>query len=192
MNLPQFTAEESLLPTNRYYRTNVRAVGRFAKGTGNIQPAEIINVHGCAPGDVLVESGGSWDCLPRSLVNWLLDPGGGVGGPPIVPPGGGGGGGGGGGYAVPSDIVAGCLKVGGNRGEKYCGGIGGPSCCKTCAQIVCQQKRCEQTERCDPSHLNAAKEANCDLCCSDSPTCKNGLIVNKSLDTGSLGGVLVL
>jgi hypothetical protein len=55
MNLPQFTAEESLLPTIGYYRTNAQAVGRSARGAGNILPAEIINVHGCAPGEVLIE-----------------------------------------------------------------------------------------------------------------------------------------
>lgn len=182
MKLPQFTAEESLLPTIGYYRTNARAVGCSDKAAGNILLAatsETIEVHGCAPGSVLIESGDSWDCLPRSLVDWLLDPGGGGVTPPIPPGGGGGGGGGGTPASVPADIVAECLKVGGKFGEKYCGGIAGPSSCKTCAQIVCQQSKCRETERCDPNQLNGARETNCDIGCPNTPVCKDGLTVKK-------------
>lgn len=180
MNLPQFTAEESLLPTIGYYRTNDRVVGRSASDGGNILLAEIIEVHGCAPGSVLIESGSSWDCIPRSLLDWLLDPGGSVVTPPIIPPGGGGGGGP---TSVPPNIVQACVKVGGKFGEKYCGGIGGPSCCKTCAQAVCQQTKCKETGRCDPNLFNESIAANCDICC-DIPGCKDGLIVKKAVVTG--------
>jgi len=184
MRLPQFTAEESLLSSTGYYRTNAGAVGGSVGCASSIVPAEageVIDVHGCAPGSVLIESGSSWDCLPRSLVDWLLDPGGGVVDPPIPP--GGGGGGGGGPASVPPDIVTECLKVGGKFGEKYCGGIGGPSTCKTCAQIVCQQKKCKDSKRCDPNQLNGAKEANCDIGCPDVPGCKDGLTVKKIVIT---------
>ena len=189
MNMPKFTAEVSLLPTIGYYRTNARAVGRSARGAGNILPAEVIEVHGCAPGQVLIESGSSWDCIPRSLLDWLLDPGGSVVTPPVpLPPGGGGGGGVP--TSVPSDIVAECLGVGGKFGEKYCGGHGGPSCCKTCAQVVCQKTKCKETGRCNPNELNGKIEENCQLCCSDKPGCKDGLIVKKAVVTGGgLGGV---
>ena len=191
MNLPQFTAEKSLLPTTGYYRTNTRALGRSTRDAGNILQArtdEVIEVHGCAPGSVLIESGSSWDCIPRSLFDWLFDQGGGGVTPPIPP---GGGGGGGGPASVPSDIVKDCLKVGGKFGEKYCGGIGGPSCCKTCAQAVCQKTKCIETERCDPNQFNGSIEANCGICC-DIPGCKDGLIVKKAVVTGGgLGGVLL-
>jgi hypothetical protein len=189
MTMPAFTAEESLLPSTGYYRTNTRAAGRSARDAGNIltaAAAEVIEVHGCAPGSVLIESGSSWDCIPRSLLDWLF-PGGGIVIPPIIPPGGGGGGGG---FAsVPPDIVAECLKVGGKHGEKYCGGVGGPSCCKTCAQAVCQKNKCVETERCDPNALNGSIEANCDICC-DIRGCRDGLIVKKAVVTGGgLGSV---
>jgi hypothetical protein len=193
MNLPQFTAEESLLPTIGYYRTNARAAGQSARGAGNIRLAavgegEVINVHGCAPGEVLVESGDSWDCLPQSLVNWLLDPGGGV---PPDPGGGGGGGGGGGPASIPPDIVADCALVCGNYGEKCCGGAMGPSSCKTCAQTVCQQNKCKDRPGCDPAQLNEAKNEFCDIGCKIKG-CKDGLIVKKSAITGNLGGGLAM
>lgn len=187
MKLPQFTAQESLLPTNVYYRMNALAVGQSAGRTRTILPAETINVHGCAPGSVLIESGDSWTCLPRSLVDWLLGIGTSLPLPPTVPPGGGGGGGGGP-ASVPPDIVTDCMKVGGKYGEKYCGGIHGPSCCKTCAQIVCQQKKCQESERCDPAQLNGAKEANCDVCCDNIPGCKDGLRAKKSVFVNSILG----
>src|ERR1051325_4095440 len=97
MNLPPFTAEESLLPTMGIYRTNARAQNRCDGGAGKILLAatvghEVIEVHGCAPGSVLIESGSNWDCMPRSLFDFLFDDDG--GGTPPEPPGGGGGGGG--------------------------------------------------------------------------------------------------
>lgn len=191
MNLPRFTAEKSLSPTIGYYQTNARAVARSGGGAGKILLAltgEVIEVHGCAPGSVLVESGNSWGCLPRSLVDWLLEPEGGTPTPPI-PPGGGGGGGGGTPASVPADIVASCVKVCGRTGEKCCGGPVGPHPCKVCAQIVCQQKKCAATNRCDPDLLNEAKEEACDRSC-DLPGCKDGLIVKESVVAGRVAVLL--
>lgn len=174
MNLPQFTAEQSLLPTIGCYRTNARTVRRSARDADNILPAEIIEVHGCAPGFVQIEHGGSWHCLPRFFAGWFLDPDEGGGMPPVVPPGGGGGGGGGPASEVPADIRAACSLVGGPRGWKYCGGPMAPSCCRACAQLLCQQKKCEETGRCDPAQLNDIKDGECD-CCPDTEICEGGL-----------------
>jgi hypothetical protein len=191
MNLPDFTAEESLVPTVGRYRANARAVGQFSRSIGKILPAEVINVHGCAPGSVLVESGDSWDCLPQSLVNWLLNPDTptGTGTPPLPP--GGGGGGNGGPASIPPNIVSNCLLVGGSNGEKYCGGIAGPSCCKSCAQAKCQQAACNATPGCDSSSLNDPITQFCDNCCEDIPgKCKDGLTVKKLLVTGGAGSAV--
>jgi hypothetical protein len=173
MNLPQFTAEESLLPTIGHYRTNTRAVGRFARGVDNIilptvmytQDGEVINVHGCAPGDVLIESGDSWDCIPRSLLDFLLNPDGGVNPPPPVPPGPPGGGGGGW-YPVDGggtremdkacrDAATGCFPL--------------STTTTTCARLRCRKNYCNDHEcTADEKQLgNKSKSeydgAQCDL-----------------------------
>jgi len=96
--MPGFTAEAALHSTSGYYRTSRNGTNNLAtRMMGAIQPAEVINVHGCSPGHTLVNyDDGSWECFPDPLTEgggsstgggW---PSGGVGG------GGGGGSGGGG------------------------------------------------------------------------------------------------
>jgi hypothetical protein len=187
MNMPGFTADTSLYQTSRHYRTSSHAnnhlLPKHMFGTIHLEATnegineEVINVTSHFDPDP------DWSQI---LGGFGPRPGG-VGWGPGESPGGGPGphGGGGGAASVPSDIVTECLGVGGKFGEKYCGGIGGPSCCKTCAQTVCQQKKCTETKRCDPNQLNAAKEGNCDLCCDGISGCKDGLIVKKEVVTGA-------
>ncbi len=190
LNMPGFTARASLYRSSVQYQTDRQMNKSSAKRTGAVYPSEemqgeeVIEVHGCAPGYIEVGSGSDAFCTPGPDL-WWDGLGGGGTWPPDVPPGGGGGGGGGP-ASVPPDIVKDCLLVGGKYGEKYCGGIGGPSCCKTCAQTVCQQKKCKETERCDPNLLNGAKEAQCTICCPDRPGCKDGLTVKRSVSSRGL------
>ena len=98
MNLPGFSAEESLYQTNGQYRTgrNSYAIHLAARMTETIHPArEVIEVHGCAPGSGLVEyDDGTWECVADADLGW----GGGQG----AASGGGGEPGGGGGAGRPS------------------------------------------------------------------------------------------
>jgi hypothetical protein len=97
MNMPRFTAEDSLYKTNGQYRTGRYTINSSAQMVGPIWPAmEVIEVHGCPPGYVLWEAGEEWGCA-------LVEPptGGGDSGAPGVPSDSGGGGGGGGGAGKP-------------------------------------------------------------------------------------------
>jgi hypothetical protein len=79
MHEPRFTAESSLYRTSACYRTADTA----ARAIGAIQPAEIIEVHGCAPGTDIVEwDDGTWSCEPVGPNPW--GGGGGSGGPGTV------------------------------------------------------------------------------------------------------------
>lgn len=78
MNMPRFTAESALCPTTGHYRTgHQQAEGLRAGKNGAFQPAEIIEVHSCAPG--YSDVGGT--CWPDPLT----EPGGGGGGEPGAP-----------------------------------------------------------------------------------------------------------
>jgi hypothetical protein len=191
-NMPGFTADVSLYRTSGHYRSdrNGHAVNLTAQTITAIHPAAAM----VGEEVIVIEDEAPWG-LPWGWGPGGWTGGGGGGGVPTGPTdwGGGGGGGGGGGTpaSVPADIVSACLKIGGRFGEKYCGGVGGPSSCKTCAQIVCQQKKCKATKRCDPSDLNGRKEQACDVGCPDVPGCKDGLTVRSSVITGGHGGILL-
>jgi hypothetical protein len=202
MYAPGFTAEASLYETSGRYQSGKHAINSYTQSISSIRAAEVIRVHSCPPGwseiddscwpDPLEESGGSG-----------TGGGGGGGGPHEDPDGGGGAGGGGNGgggphdpdggggepTSVPPEIVAECTQVGGKYGKKYCGGPHGPSACKTCAQVICQQRKCEETGDCNPAELNGQKETFCDQGCPDTRECKNGLMVKGSTGTTGHGGV---
>ncbi len=96
MNMPRFTAEDSIYKTNGHYisYSNRHAINMPAQKIDSISPAETIEVHGCAPGSYLVDNGdGTWDCWSNPDPWWG---GGGDSGAPGVPSDSGGGGGGGG------------------------------------------------------------------------------------------------
>jgi len=199
MYAPGFTAEASVYKTSGRYQSGSHTINSSTQLINSIRAAEVIRVHSCPPGwsevdgscwpDPLEESGGSGTGGGGG--------GGGGGGPHEDPDGGGGAGGGGNGgggpqdpddggipTSVPPEIVAECALVGGKRGEKYCGGLGGPSACKTCAQVICQQQKCEETGDCNPAELKDQKQTYCDEGCPDTTKCKNGLIVKGSKGHG--------
>lgn len=89
MNIPGFTAEDSLYKTSGHYRTGRPAFTSLTQAIRAFHPAaEVIVVYGCPPGYTLWEAGGEWGCT-------LVEPPVGGGGEGPMPSGGGGGGGGG-------------------------------------------------------------------------------------------------
>jgi hypothetical protein len=63
MTTPRFTAEASLYRTHGHYRANRHAINSSAPMMSAIHPAEIIEVHGCAPGSEMIDWGdGTWSC----------------------------------------------------------------------------------------------------------------------------------
>lgn len=98
MNMPRFTAEDSLYKTNGHYTSysNRHVINLPAQKIDSISPAETIEVHGCAPGSYLVDNGdGTWDCWSNPDPWWGGGGGSGAPGVPSDSVGGGGGGGGG-------------------------------------------------------------------------------------------------
>jgi hypothetical protein len=67
--MPGFTAETALHTTSGHYRTSRNGTNNLAtRMEGAIQLAEVINVHGCAPGSTLFGyDDGSWECFPNPL-----------------------------------------------------------------------------------------------------------------------------
>jgi hypothetical protein len=194
MTIPRFTAEAAFYWTSgQYWGGTSSYESRLNAATiSSVYPAEIIEVEGhwngdCGPGWSNI--GGT--CWPNPLTipgrTGGGGGGGGIDGPSFEEPSGPSGpldgfGGGREPASVPPNIVRACLLVGGRHGEKYCGGPRGPSCCKSCAQAACQQRKCKETGGCDPNQLNGAIEAHCDNCCNI-PGCKDGL-VKKAVVTG--------
>ena len=85
MSIPGFNADATLYKTSGRYQTSRNMINL---PTQMIYPAEVIEVHGCAPGSTLWEDAGDWGCIPDKPFG-----GGGDGGPPGRGPSGGNGGG---------------------------------------------------------------------------------------------------